>query len=67
MGSAAKVTVRPRKATGQPSFPLVPHIHTCRGCAERHRWICKDRHCTWSIHLECVTAAAEREHFNTDA
>jgi len=61
------MTVRPRKPSGQPAFPQVPHFHTCRGCIDRHKWECRDRHCVWALLLECVTAAAAREHFNTEA
>lgn len=37
----------------EPSHPVTPHFHTCRGCADRHRWECNNKRCVWSLILDC--------------
>lgn len=45
--------VRLRKPDAAPSFPATPHYHTCRACADRHKWTCQDPKCVWTLLLNC--------------
>lgn len=47
------MTTRARRDTDPPSYPMVPHAHTCRTCPARHKWTCPERRCVWNVLLPC--------------
>lgn len=51
--SGPRSIVRRRKADAPPTFPLVPHFHTCPNPAAYHRWECRNARCSWNVRVPC--------------